>query len=227
MEDRATSKTIIKIKGISKRYNDIYALKDVSLDIEAGDFISIMGPSGSGKTTLLNIISCLDKPSCGIVQIEGADVADASSTQLTQIRRGTVGLIFQQYHLVPYLSALENVMLAQHYHSIPDSESAKKALEAVGLAKRTDHLPAELSGGEQQRVCIARALINKPKIILADEPTGNLDEKNEKLVIGLLKDMSESGHTLVIVTHNPYIGDLAGRKITLEHGQIIPVASNK
>lgn len=214
-------KTIARVKDVSKKYGDIYALKDLSLEINEGDFVSVMGPSGSGKTTLLNLISCLDKPSTGAVEIDGVDIAKATSSELNQIRREKVGLIFQQYHLVPYLSALENVMLAQHYHSIPNVKSATRALEEVGLAERLTHLPGQLSGGEQQRVCIARALINQPKLILADEPTGNLDQENEKLVVDLLKKMSESGHTLVIVTHNPAIGDLAGRKITLEHGQII------
>lgn len=221
LTEKILTKIVTSVRNISKKYGEIYALKELSLDIDEGDFISVMGPSGSGKTTLLNIISCLDKPTTGVVEIDGVDIAKATSRELNEIRREKVGLIFQQYHLVPYLSALENVMLAQHYHSIPNVESATRALEEVGLAGRLTHLPGQLSGGEQQRVCIARALINQPKLILADEPTGNLDQENEKLVVDLLKNMSESGHTLVIVTHNPAIGDLAGRKITLEHGQII------
>lgn len=221
LTEKILTKVVTSVRNISKKYGEIYALKELSLDINEGDFISVMGPSGSGKTTLLNIISCLDRPSTGVVEVDGIDIAKATSRELNEIRREKVGLIFQQYHLVPYLSALENVMLAQHYHSIPNVESATRALVEVGLADRLTHLPGQLSGGEQQRVCIARALINQPKLILADEPTGNLDQDNEKLVVDLLKKMSEAGHTLVIVTHNPAIGDLADRKITLEHGQII------
>lgn len=221
LTEKTPTKIVTSVRSISKKYGDIYALKELSLDINEGDFISVMGPSGSGKTTLLNIISCLDKPTTGVVEIDGIDMAKATPGELNVIRREKVGLIFQQYHLVPYLSALENVMLAQHYHSIPNVESATRALEDVGLAGRLTHLPGQLSGGEQQRVCIARALINQPKLILADEPTGNLDQENEKLVVDLLKKMSASGHTLVIVTHNPAIGELAGRKIVLEHGQIV------
>lgn len=212
---------LVNLEKVSKKYGDLFALKDISLKVGNGNFISIMGPSGSGKTTLLNIIGCLDSPTSGRVEIDGIDISKTNSKELTQIRRNKIGLIFQQYHLVSYLTALENVMLAQHYHSIPDEMEAKEALVKVGLEDRLKHLPSELSGGEQQRVCIARALINQPSIILADEPTGNLDIENERIVIELLQKMSKDGHTLIVVTHNPAIGSLAHKKITLEHGGII------
>lgn len=212
---------LVNLEKVSKKYGDLFALKDVSLKVGNGDFISIMGPSGSGKTTLLNIIGCLDSSTSGRVEIDGIDISKANSKELTQIRRNKVGLIFQQYHLVSYLTALENVMLAQHYHSIPDEMEAKEALVKVGLESRLNHLPSELSGGEQQRVCIARALINQPSIILADEPTGNLDIENERIVIEFLQKMSKDGHTLIVVTHNQAIGSLAHKKINLEHGMIV------
>lgn len=212
--------SLIKLKNVSKKYNTVNALSSINIDIESGEIVSIMGPSGSGKTTLLNIIGCLDKPTKGSVVIDGVDIGKLQRKNLTKIRREKIGLIFQQFHLVPYLTALENVMLAQYYHSMPDSDEAFEALKRVGLKHRAHHLPKELSGGEQQRVCIARALINYPALILADEPTGNLDEKNEKIVIELFHKLNEEGHTVVIVTHDPEIGALAGRCIKLEHGKL-------
>ena len=165
-----------------------------------------MGPSGSGKTTLMNIIGCMDKHTSGEVILDGINLNEVSKNELTQIRRDKIGMVFQQFHLIPYLTAVENLMVAQYYHSIPDKKEAMEALARVGLEDRAGHLPSELSGGEQQRVCIARALINYPVLILADEPTGNLDEKNEKLVMNLFRELNEEGHTIITVTHSDHVG---------------------
>lgn len=212
---------VVKLKNVYKQYGQLYALHDVSFEVKKGEFISIMGPSGSGKTTLLNLISCLDQPSQGKIIINGKNVAELSQKELTLIRREEIGLVFQQFHLVPYLTAVENVMLAQYYHSMPDKQEALEALSRVGLADRADHFPSQLSGGEQQRVCIARALINSPAIILADEPTGNLDEDNEHRVVEIFQQLHKEGHTIILVTHDPEIGRLAQRQINLEHGKLV------
>jgi putative ABC transport system ATP-binding protein len=185
-----------------------------------------MGPSGSGKTTMMNIIGCMDKPSGGEVFLEGVDISKENAAGLTAIRRDKIGLIFQQFHLVNYLSALENVMVAQYYHSMPDEKEAREALEKVGLGSRSHHLPAQLSGGEQQRVCIARALINYPRLILADEPTGNLDEVNERIVIDIFKELHAGGSTIVVVTHDPEVAEDAQRTVVLEHGRIARIIQN-
>lgn len=213
--------SILQIKNISKIYGSVNALKDVNIDVQKGEWVSIMGPSGSGKSTLLNIIGCMDKATHGAVLLDGTDTTKLSPKELTEIRRDKVGLVFQQFHLVPHLTALENVMLAQYYHSMPDEKEALEALKRVGLGDRAHHLPSQLSGGEQQRVCIARALINYPAIILADEPTGNLDEDNEKIVVGLFQELHREGHTIVMVTHDPEVGELAQKQIRLEHGRVI------
>ena len=211
---------ILELKDISKIYGDLKALDKINLNVEKGEWVSIMGPSGSGKTTMMNIIGCMDKPSIGAVLLEGIDVSKLNQKELTEIRRDKIGLIFQQFHLVNYLTALENVMMAQYYHSMVDKEEALQALESVGLKDRHNHLPNQLSGGEQQRVCIARALINHPSLILADEPTGNLDEKNEMLVLDILERLHNSGSTIVVVTHDQEVGVEAERIVFLEHGRI-------
>lgn len=211
---------ILELKDISKIYGDLKALDKINLNVEKGEWVSIMGPSGSGKTTMMNIIGCMDKPSIGGVLLEGIDVSKLTQKELTEIRRDKIGLIFQQFHLVNYLTALENVMMAQYYHSMVDKEEALQALESVGLKDRHNHLPNQLSGGEQQRVCIARALINHPSLILADEPTGNLDEKNEMLVLDILERLHNSGSTIVVVTHDQEVGVEAERIVFLEHGRI-------
>jgi putative ABC transport system ATP-binding protein len=195
-------------------------LDDVNLKVEKGEWVSIMGPSGSGKSTLMNIIGCMDKPTKGQVILDGADISKENNKGLTVIRRDKIGLIFQQFHLVNYLNALENVMLAQYYHSVPDEKEALEALARVGLADRAKHLPSQLSGGEQQRVCVARALINQPEIILADEPTGNLDDKNEEIVVDLFRALHKDGTTLVVVTHDPEVGEVAQRQVVLRNGKI-------
>ncbi len=212
---------LLEVKNVSKIYGDLHALKEVSFQVRKGEWVAIMGSSGSGKSTMMNIIGCMDKPSVGEVILDGQDITKESQNSLTKIRREKIGLIFQQFHLIPYLTALENVMVAQYYHSIPDEQEALQALERVGLKDRAKHLPSQLSGGEQQRVCIARALINSPEIILADEPTGNLDEVNEKIVIDILTQLHKEGSTIIVVTHDLEVGDVAERKIILEYGKIV------
>ena len=211
---------ILKLVDVSKIYGELKALDKINLSVEKGEWISIMGPSGSGKTTMMNIIGAMDKPSLCEVILDGEDIAKKSPKELTVIRRDKIGLIFQQFHLVNYLSALENVMMSQYYHSMPDAQEAMEALAAVGLADRAKHLPNQLSGGEQQRVCIARALINHPAILLADEPTGNLDEKNEHIVLDIFEKLHNAGSTIIVVTHDPEVGEESERMITLEHGKI-------
>ncbi len=198
----------------------IRALDDFTLNVDTGEWIAVMGPSGSGKSTLVNLIGCLDSPSTGEIWLDGENVAHLNPSQLTRVRADKVGFIFQQFHLIPYLSAIENVMLAQYFHSMTDEHEALDALGRVGLKDRAGHLPAELSGGEQQRVCIARALINDPKIILADEPTGNLDAVNEEIVLRLLRELHAQGRTIVMVTHDPVVARLSDRRIELHHGKI-------
>jgi len=218
----------IEIKKVTKSYPAraegngglIRALDDVSLSVQPGEWLAVMGPSGSGKSTLVNLIGCLDQPTSGEIWLEGENVATMSSGQLTRFRAEKIGFVFQQFHLIPYLTALENVMLAQYFHSMTDQQEALEALERVGLADRAHHLPAHLSGGEQQRVCIARALINDPKIILADEPTGNLDAQNEEIVLRLLRELHAQGRTIIMVTHDPVMARLAQRRIDLHHGRI-------
>lgn len=219
MSDR--SGHMLELKGVSKVYGTLHALSDIDLAVDAGDWVSIMGPSGSGKTTMINIIGCMDTPSEGSVILDGVDISREAAAGLTRIRRDKIGLIFQQFHLINYLSAVENVMVAQYYHSMPDEEEAMEALEKVGLKDRARHLPTQLSGGEQQRVCIARALINSPKILLGDEPTGNLDEENEGIVVDIFRRLHDEGVTIILVTHDPEVGDVAGRKIILDHGKLV------
>jgi putative ABC transport system ATP-binding protein len=219
---------VIKLKGVSRLYparaeapgGMIHALDDFSLSVASGEWVSIMGPSGSGKSTLVNLIGCLDRPSSGEIWLDGQDVANISGVELNRVRAEKIGFVFQQFHLIPYLTAVENVMLAQYFHSMTDEKEALDALERVGLKDRAHHVPSQLSGGEQQRVCIARALINDPKIILADEPTGNLDALNEEIVLRLLRDFHQQGRTIVMVTHDPVVARLADRRIELHHGKI-------
>ena len=214
-------KVILELRDVSKIYESVNALSNINLKVKKGDWIAIMGSSGSGKTTMMNIIGCMDRPSNGQVLIDGVDISKESQKNLTNIRREKIGLIFQQFHLISYLTAIENVMVAQYYQSMIDEKEALEALKKVGLGDRAKHLPSQLSGGEQQRVCIARALINNPEIILADEPTGNLDEANEIMVIEILKQLHKEGATIIVVTHDPEVGDEAMRKITLDYGKII------
>jgi len=185
-----------------------------------------MGPSGSGKTTLINILGGLDRPTNGRAIVDGVNVGTLGERELTRYRAEKVGFVFQNFYLVPYLSALENVMLAQYFHSVTDETEAAASLARVGLGNRLDHLPSQLSGGEQQRVALARALINHPKLILADEPTGNLDEANEQVVLEILRELHRSGHTILLVTHSPEIGRMADRRIELAHGRLMHIVAN-
>ena len=212
--------SLLELKDVYKIYGDLHALDNVNFKVEKGEWVSIMGPSGSGKSTMMNIIGCMDKPTKGSVLLDGVDIAKESAKNLTNIRRDKIGLIFQQFHLVNYLTALENVMLAQYYHSITDEKEAMEALDRVGLADRAKHLPSQLSGGEQQRVCVARALINQPEIILADEPTGNLDDANEEVVVELFRKLHNEGTTLIVVTHDIEVAEVAQRMIVLRNGKI-------
>src|ERR1700686_2921719 len=216
---------LVQVENLEKRFDAVHALTGVNFEVEAGEWIAIMGPSGSGKTTLINILGGLDHPTSGRVVVDGMEIGQLSERELTRYRSDKIGFVFQQFHLVPYLTALENVMLAQYFHSITDEKEAAEALKRVGLGDRLDHVPAALSGGEQQRVAIARALINQPKVILADEPTGNLDEANEGVVLKLLRELHEAGHTILVVTHSQAIGNLADRRVELEHGRLARIVS--
>jgi len=219
---------MIKLKNVSRLYpakaeangGVIRALDNFSLNVDPGEWIAIMGPSGSGKSTFVNLIGCLDRPTSGEIWLDGQDVANISASELNRVRAEKIGFVFQQFHLIPYLTALENVMLAQYFHSMTDEQEALDALQRVGLKERAHHVPSQLSGGEQQRVCIARALINDPKIVLADEPTGNLDAVNEEIVLRLLRELHQQGRTIVMVTHDPVVARLADRRIELHHGKI-------
>ena len=214
---------LLELKNVSMIYNGkVRALDGINFAVEKGEWVAIMGPSGSGKTTLMNIIGCMDKATGGEVILDGIDLQDVDGQQLTEIRREKIGMVFQQFHLIPYLTAVENIMVAQYYHGLPDLNDAMTSLKRVGLEDRANHLPSQLSGGEQQRVCIARALINYPVLILADEPTGNLDEANQNLVMKIFHELHAEGHTIITVTHSPDVGKEAQRCIVLEHGRIKP-----
>ena len=210
----------LELKNICKIFGDVKALDDISFEVKKGEWVSVMGPSGSGKSTLVNILSLMDTPSSGVYMLGGDDASNLNADDTLKFRREKIGLIFQQFHLVPYLSALENVMIAQYYHSSVDEEDAKRALEAVGLSHRLKHRPSQLSGGEQQRLCIARSLINDPEILIADEPTGNLDEANERIILDLFCKLRKEGKTILLVTHNPDLGEYGDKIVYLRHGKL-------
>jgi putative ABC transport system ATP-binding protein len=220
---------MIELENVTKIYRmgqtKVVALDDISLNIEAGEMVAIMGPSGSGKSTLMAILGCLDVPSKGVYRLEGEAVEDLSDNQLAKVRSQKVGFVFQQFNLLPRTSALENVMLPLLYdgvHGKARTEKAKEALETVGLGDRIKHHPNQLSGGEQQRVAIARSLVNDPTILLADEPTGNLDTKTGEEIIGLFQKLhEEKGQTVVYVTHDAFIARHTQRIIRLVDGKII------
>ena len=212
---------LLELDHISKIYGDLHAVDDLSLTVPQGEWLAIVGSSGSGKTTLMNMIGCMDTPSKGSVSLEGRKLEDLNAGQLADVRKNLIGLVFQKFYLVPHLTAVENVMVAQYYHSVVDEKQALEALKKVGLKDRAHHLPSQLSGGEQQRVCVARALINNPKLILADEPTGNLDAKNEKIVLDLFRQLHEQGTTVIVVTHDALVASCAQREIMLNHGVLV------
>ncbi len=212
--------TVIKIDNLRKSYDSKNNVLDcINLNIKKGEWVNIMGPSGSGKTTLLNILSCLDKPTSGSISICGEDITKFNQNQLAEFRRNKIGLIFQQYHLIPYLTSVENVMMAQYFHSAVDEEEAIGALKEVGLGHRLNNIPGHLSGGEQQRVSIARSLINSPEILMADEPTGNLDRKNGTIILDIFKKLHQKGATIVLVTHDPVIGKMGDRTVEIIDGK--------
>jgi len=219
VQPRAAAQQVV-IDNLIKQYGALRALNGVSFAVNPGEWVALMGPSGSGKTTLINILGGLDTVTSGRVIVDGVDLSKLSEGELVRYRAEKVGFVFQQFHLVPYLTAVENVMLAQYFHSVTDEKEAEEALKRVGLGDRLTHLPAQLSGGEQQRVAIARALINQPKLILADEPTGNLDEANETIVIKIFRELHQAGHTILMVTHDPDIARQADRRIELAHGHL-------
>ena len=219
---------IITVDNINKTYKngslELQVLKNISFKVDRGEFLAIMGSSGSGKSTMMNILGCLDNQYEGRYILDGIDISKSSENELSEIRNKKIGFIFQSFNLLPRLTALENVELPLVYSSIPKEERHKRAnelLEMVGLKDRTHHRPNELSGGQRQRVAIARALVNNPSIILADEPTGNLDSKSEEEIIEILQKLNKMGKTIVIVTHEPNIGEIAQRKIVFKDGEII------
>lgn len=213
--------SLIEIQNIVKEYKNTHALRGIDMTIEKGQWMSIIGPSGSGKSTLMNIIGGLDSPTSGGVLVDSVNITTLSEDELAVFRREKIGFIFQQSHLIPYLTAVENVMLSQYFHSMADEKEAEDALVRVGLGHRLTHRPSQLSGGEQQRVCIARALINSPGILLADEPTGNLDRQNTKVILELLKSIHAEEHfTIIMVTHDPFVSEWGQRVLTMEDGRI-------
>ncbi len=216
---------MIRTAGLVKTYRmgkiEVPALGGVDIEISEGEYVALVGPSGSGKSTLLNMIGCLDRPTSGSVFIEGVDVSGCNGSELARIRRQKMGFIFQMFNLIPTLDALENVMLPMTFAGSRRGERitrARELLELVGLSERAKHKPSELSGGEQQRVAIARALANDPPVLLADEPTGNLDTKTGKAIIGFLEKLNEEGKTMIVVTHNPEIASKAQRVISMRDG---------
>ena len=213
------------VKTYSMGESEVHALRGISFQIEQGEFLSIMGPSGSGKSTCMNMIGCLDRPTSGIVKINGRETATMNEKELAVLRNKTVGFVFQQYHLISAMNILENVMLPLKYQKVDRAvrlEKAKAALEAVGLGERIHHKPHELSGGQKQRVAIARAMVTEPKILLADEPTGALDTETGKQVMEMFRKInSEQNTTIIIVTHDPRIGASTERCIKILDGQIV------
>lgn len=219
---------MIKINNVSKTYKngelELRVLKNISFSVKKGEFLAIMGSSGSGKSTMMNILGCLDNEYSGEYILDGIDISKMNQNELSEIRNRKIGFVFQAFNLLPKLTAVENVELPLVYSGIKKKERyerAMKLLELVGLKDRASHRPNELSGGQRQRVAIARALINNPSIIFADEPTGNLDSKSEEEIIKILKDLNNNGKTIVIVTHEPNIGEQANRKIIFKDGEII------
>jgi putative ABC transport system ATP-binding protein len=219
---------VIQLSGVERTYtvgaSPVRALRDVHLGIESGEYLSIMGPSGSGKSTLLHILGCLDRPTAGSYRFGGEETAAMSENQLSRLRRYQIGFVFQFFHLVPRLTAAANVELPMVFAGIPPEERrerARQALAVVGLTPRATHRPDQLSGGEQQRVAIARAVVMNPSLLLADEPTGNLDSGSGREIVGLIEGMNQQGLTLIVVTHDPRIAERARRRIQLSDGLVV------
>lgn len=232
--NKMKNKKIIELKDVWKIYKmdevDFPALRGMSLEVNQGEFLAVIGPSGSGKSTALNAIGALDIPSKGIIYLDEKDISKLSESELAQIRGRKIGFVFQSFHLIPSLSTLENVMLPMMFQGISKEERitrAKELLNAVGLSDKINNLPSQLSGGQRQRVAIARALSNNPEVILADEPTGNLDSKTGAEILSLLKKLNEEGKTLIVVTHDEKIAREAGRIAYLEDGKVVKVEKKK
>ena len=221
------SDTVVRLENVVKTYSmgesEVHALAGISFRIQQGEFLSIMGPSGSGKSTCMNMIGCLDRPTSGIVEINGKETAKMNEKELAVLRNQTVGFVFQQYHLIPSMNVLENVMLPLKYARVEHSERverAKEALEAVGLGDRLKHRPHELSGGQKQRVAIARAMITRPKILLADEPTGALDSQSSSDLLRVFEQMNKNGQTILMVTHSTDAASHANRILFIRDGVV-------
>ncbi len=219
------SKDVIVTKNLSKTYGkgdlQVKALKETNVNIKQGDYIAIIGPSGSGKSTLMNLIGCLDRPSTGKLYIDDTDVYTLNENELARIRREKIGFIFQKYNLIPTLTALENVTLSMGFAGVDQKTRVARGsqlLEMVGLSHRIHHKPSEMSGGEQQRVAISRALGNNPSIVLGDEPTGNVDTQSGNKIMDILEDINNTGETVIIVTHDPNIAKRAGRTLRIQDG---------
>jgi putative ABC transport system ATP-binding protein len=222
------SPSLISLEQVKKTYHmgdvDVHALRGVDVTIDAGEFVAVMGSSGSGKSTLMNIIGCLDRPTAGVYLLDGREVSRMSRDQLADIRNRTLGFVFQSFNLLTRTSAVENVELPLLYQGVPTKERvqrSREALERVGLGKRFDHHPSQLSGGQQQRVAIARAIVGRPKVILADEPTGNLDSRTSVEVMALFQQLGRDGITVVLVTHESDIAEYAARVIQMRDGHVI------
>lgn len=221
------SDAVFEFRNVSKSYvmgeATVHALDGVDVRVETGEFLAILGPSGSGKSTLMHIMGCMDQPTEGEVVLDGTELSKISKGKLARIRRSKIGFVFQSFNLLPKLSVLENVMLPLIYCHTPKAEALRRAnevLETVGLADRVRHMPSQLSGGQRQRVAIARALVNDPRVILADEPTGNLDTESARRVLQLFEDLHQRGRTIVLVTHDPRVADVAKRIIVVEDGKV-------
>ena len=219
--------SIVELTDIWKTYKmgqvDVHALRGISLSIEQGEMVAIMGPSGSGKSTMLNLLGCLDRPTLGRYLLAGRDVSELDDDELSEVRAGRLGFIFQSYNLIPQLNVIENIEVPLYYQGLSETESFERAAELaaeVGLGDRANHLPTELSGGQQQRVAIARALANRPAIVLADEPTGNLDSHTGAEILELLSSLNKEGVTLVLVTHDPAVGAICHRVIDMMDGHL-------
>ncbi len=215
---------VIKLEHVSKNYHrgveTVHAVQDLSLSINKGEYVAIIGHSGSGKTTLLNMIGCLDRPTSGVVEVNGISTMKAHEKELTTLRKKTIGFVFQQFFLIPTLTVLQNVKLPALFAGKPDDKKAEELLSMVGLKKRMSHLPGQLSGGEMQRVAIARSLINDPPVLLADEPTGNLDSRNAETIMDLLGELNQKGITIVVVTHNHDLVKRCSRTVYMEDGKL-------
>ena len=213
---------LIDVSRLTKKYDErTEALHNINFSVSKGEWVSVMGPSGSGKTTLLNILACLDSATSGAVKIGDTTITSLGPRQRTVFRSQNIGLVFQQYHLIPHLTALENVMMAQYFAGAVDEDDARDVLERVGMGGRLEYTPTHLSGGEQQRVCIARALVNAPRLLLADEPTGNLDSDNGAKVLGLLKELHDDGRTILMVTHSPEVASTGDRILRLADARLV------